>query len=182
MGLALGLAGSLGLTRFLAAQLYQTDPRDPAVLASSLVCLAVLATCTSYVPAQRAAAIDPARSLHGDSGSLSAARFPGEAEIALRKGGDVRAVWLRALSGERCGEPRPRGIRALRKRDRSGDAERDVGVGALVAAVRDVDAPLVAVVGNVADPGGTLDELQVTLREGMPESVQPTATGKWALR
>ncbi len=66
VGLALGLAGSLGLTRFLAAQLYQTDPRDPAVLASSLVCLAVLATYSCYVPAQRAAAIDPARSLHGD--------------------------------------------------------------------------------------------------------------------
>jgi hypothetical protein len=65
--LRLASAGlALGLTRFLAGQLYQTDPRDPAVLASSLVCLAVFTTYSCYLPAQRAAAIDPVRALHAD--------------------------------------------------------------------------------------------------------------------
>jgi putative ABC transport system permease protein len=66
IGLALGVGGSLVLTRFLASQLYQTDPRDPMVLIGALACLAIIATCSCYIPAQRAAGIDPIRALHAD--------------------------------------------------------------------------------------------------------------------
>ncbi|HVR08496.1 MAG TPA: FtsX-like permease family protein, partial [Thermoanaerobaculia bacterium] len=62
-GLALGLVGALLLTKFLSSQLYQVSPRDPAALAFALVCLAVIAALSSYVPARRAAKIDPVAAL-----------------------------------------------------------------------------------------------------------------------
>jgi putative ABC transport system permease protein len=66
IGLALGVGGSLVLTRFLASQLYQTDPRDPMVLIGALACLAIIATYSFYIPAQRAARIDPIQALQAD--------------------------------------------------------------------------------------------------------------------
>jgi predicted permease len=66
LGLALGAAGSLVLTHFLSSQLYQTDPRDPLVLIGALTCLTVIAIYSCYIPAQRAAGIDPILALRSD--------------------------------------------------------------------------------------------------------------------
>ena len=58
-GIILGLAGALALTRFLQSMLFQTSPIDaPSLIAVAALFLAVaLAAC--FVPAWRAARIDP---------------------------------------------------------------------------------------------------------------------------
>ena len=65
-GLALGVAGALALTRFLSSQLYQVSPRDPVALAAALLGLAAISLLSSYLPARRAARIDPVGALRGD--------------------------------------------------------------------------------------------------------------------
>ena len=62
-GIAVGLILSTAATRFLASFLYGVDPMDPvAFLASALVWI-LIAMLASYVPARRAARVDPAISL-----------------------------------------------------------------------------------------------------------------------
>lgn len=63
VGLALGVAGALVLTRFLQAKLYQIDPRDPVTLAGAVVVLGLIALVSSFLPAHRAAKIDPVSAL-----------------------------------------------------------------------------------------------------------------------
>jgi putative ABC transport system permease protein len=62
-GVPLGIAGAVGLTRVIESQLFgvrATDPLTFAVVAGALVIVALLAT---YLPAQRAARLDPVRAL-----------------------------------------------------------------------------------------------------------------------
>jgi putative ABC transport system permease protein len=59
VGLALGLAGALGLTRLLGSLLFGVGARDPLTLAGSATILAAVASLACYVPARRAAAMDP---------------------------------------------------------------------------------------------------------------------------
>jgi putative ABC transport system permease protein len=58
-GLVLGLLGTLGLTRLLAILLYGVSARDPMTIAAVGAILAVVAVLASYVPAWRAAKVDP---------------------------------------------------------------------------------------------------------------------------
>lgn len=62
-GILLGLAGALSLTRVLKTFLYGIQPTDPLTL--SLVCatLAIAAFLASYLPARRAATVDPMAAL-----------------------------------------------------------------------------------------------------------------------
>ena len=62
-GLVMGLAGSLGLTRMLSSLLYATSPTDPLILVGVSVLLAAVALLASYVPARRAARVDPITAL-----------------------------------------------------------------------------------------------------------------------
>jgi putative ABC transport system permease protein len=59
LGVAVGIAGALALTRFLTSLLYGVTPTDPLTfMAVSLILVAVaLAAC--YIPARRAAKVDP---------------------------------------------------------------------------------------------------------------------------
>ncbi len=59
MGLILGFAASLLLTRFLSSLLYQVRPADLAVSASVSAVLAVVALLANYVPARKASRVDP---------------------------------------------------------------------------------------------------------------------------
>lgn len=59
IGIGLGWAGALGLTRFLASLLYGTAPTDAVTFSAVALLLAAIATAAGYVPARRAAAIDP---------------------------------------------------------------------------------------------------------------------------
>jgi predicted permease len=63
MGLALGLVAALGLTRLMAALLFGVSPMDPVTFALVSVTLAAIALLASYLPARRAAGMDPTEAL-----------------------------------------------------------------------------------------------------------------------
>jgi putative ABC transport system permease protein len=58
-GLAAGCAASLALTRFMAALLFEVRTTDVATLAAIAALLAAVALGASYLPARRAASVDP---------------------------------------------------------------------------------------------------------------------------
>ena len=58
-GVTVGLAGALALSRLMAGLLYGTRPTDPATLAAVVLVLSGVAVAASYIPARRAAKVDP---------------------------------------------------------------------------------------------------------------------------
>lgn len=58
-GLAIGLGVALALTRLMRNLLFAIEPTDPAVFALVAAALLVLALTASYLPARRAARVDP---------------------------------------------------------------------------------------------------------------------------
>ncbi|HET7426727.1 MAG TPA: FtsX-like permease family protein, partial [Gemmatimonadales bacterium] len=65
-GLALGLAGALGLSSVIAGLLFRVSPTDPPTLAGGVILLSVVALLAAAVPARRAARVDPAVALRTD--------------------------------------------------------------------------------------------------------------------
>jgi predicted permease len=63
IGLAVGLAGSLALSRLLASSLFGVRPTDPATLAAVSAAVLLVTLLASYVPARRAADVDPVSAL-----------------------------------------------------------------------------------------------------------------------
>jgi putative ABC transport system permease protein len=63
VSLALGVAGSLVLTRYLANLLYSVPPVDPLTIISVAVLLITVALAACYVPARRALRLDPMAAL-----------------------------------------------------------------------------------------------------------------------
>jgi putative ABC transport system permease protein len=59
LGIALGIAGSFGLTRLIASLLYQVRPTDAATFILSSLVLGSVAIVASYLPARRATSVDP---------------------------------------------------------------------------------------------------------------------------
>jgi putative ABC transport system permease protein len=59
LGLGLGLAGSLALSRMLTTLLFDVPSYDPITFVGVAVVLTIVAMASSYLPARRAAAIDP---------------------------------------------------------------------------------------------------------------------------
>jgi putative ABC transport system permease protein len=66
LGLALGLAAAAGLARLLQSMLYGIAPYDPLTAAGVLAALAATALAATWLPARRAARVDPAATLKGD--------------------------------------------------------------------------------------------------------------------
>jgi len=62
-GLILGVAGSLALTRLLGNLLFAVRPTDPATYAAVSAILLAVAMLAAYMPARRAARVDPATAL-----------------------------------------------------------------------------------------------------------------------
>jgi predicted permease len=62
-GVALGLPCALMLSRFIRSQLYGLDPSDVRTVVGAIVTLVVVACVAGYIPAMRAARIDPLRAL-----------------------------------------------------------------------------------------------------------------------
>ena len=56
---ALGIGAALTLTRVLAALLFDVSPTDPATFVIVACLLAPVAVVPSYLPARRAARVDP---------------------------------------------------------------------------------------------------------------------------
>ncbi len=63
MGVAIGLAASLGLTRLMANMLYGVKASDPATFCAVALVLSAVALAASIIPARRATRIDPTMAL-----------------------------------------------------------------------------------------------------------------------
>ena len=59
IGVIAGVAGGLALTRLLRSMLFGVSATDPTVFAGASLFLLVTAAVAGYIPARRAAAIDP---------------------------------------------------------------------------------------------------------------------------
>ena len=66
VGVVIGLAGSLLVTRFLSSLLFGVSPFDALSFAGAALVLLVVAALASYLPAQRAARIDPQAAIRAE--------------------------------------------------------------------------------------------------------------------
>jgi putative ABC transport system permease protein len=66
IGIVAGAVAAAGLTRLMSSLLFGVTPLDAVTFAAAAAFLAVAALCASYVPARRAATIDPMQTLKAD--------------------------------------------------------------------------------------------------------------------
>ena len=59
LGIAVGLAGSLFLTRTMRSMLFEVSPNDPLTIVGITLLLVLIAMLASYIPARRATRVDP---------------------------------------------------------------------------------------------------------------------------
>jgi predicted permease len=59
IGLAIGLAGALATTRLIAGMLFELTPNDPLTIALATLLLLAVAALAGWLPARRAARVDP---------------------------------------------------------------------------------------------------------------------------
>jgi len=63
VGVLIGAGVTLELTRLIASLLYKVSPRDPVAFGSAVLLMSFIALLALWLPAQRAAGIDPARAV-----------------------------------------------------------------------------------------------------------------------
>jgi predicted permease len=66
IGVLAGLTASLAGARFIAKLLYNVKTSDPVTFIGVALLLGVVAACASYIPARRAARVDPLVAMRGD--------------------------------------------------------------------------------------------------------------------
>jgi ABC-type antimicrobial peptide transport system permease subunit len=62
-GLAMGLAGAFSLQRYIASELHDVDPFDPAVMVGVAALMGSVALAAALRPALRAASVSPAAAI-----------------------------------------------------------------------------------------------------------------------
>jgi predicted permease len=65
-GVALGIPTSLMITRLVSSLLFGLSPRDPVTIVTAVTMLTLATVAAAYVPAKRAASIDPILALRDD--------------------------------------------------------------------------------------------------------------------
>jgi ABC-type antimicrobial peptide transport system permease subunit len=65
-GCLVGLAGALAMSRMLRSFLFEVSPLDPATFSAVPLLMTVVALTAAWIPARRAAAVDPMEALRGD--------------------------------------------------------------------------------------------------------------------
>jgi ABC-type antimicrobial peptide transport system permease subunit len=63
IGAAIGVAGSLALTRLMKDLLYSVSPTDPFTFVAVVALLVLVALAACYIPARRAMRVDPMTAL-----------------------------------------------------------------------------------------------------------------------
>ena len=66
IGIGIGVAVTAWASAFIAALLYGVRPRDPAAVSGAAIVLALVAIAAAWVPARRAAGVDPMMALRAD--------------------------------------------------------------------------------------------------------------------
>jgi predicted permease len=66
LGAPIGIFGSFVLSRLIAAQLYGVSPRDPLALSAAVLIISLVAYLACWLPARRAARVDPVVALRAD--------------------------------------------------------------------------------------------------------------------
>jgi putative ABC transport system permease protein len=66
VGLGVGFAAALGLTRIMEALLFEVSPTDPPTFGLVVALLFVVSIVASWLPARRAASVDPAIALRAE--------------------------------------------------------------------------------------------------------------------
>lgn len=66
VGVALGLLGALALTRVLSSLLYEVSATDPMTFAGIALLLVIVSGIACYIPARRAASVDPLTAIRYD--------------------------------------------------------------------------------------------------------------------
>jgi putative ABC transport system permease protein len=66
IGLAVGLAGALALTRLMTTLLFEVSPTDPITFVVVALCVILATLLACYIPARRAAKVDPLVALRYD--------------------------------------------------------------------------------------------------------------------
>jgi hypothetical protein len=65
-GLVLGIGGAIAFTRLMTSLLFGVEPLDPITFAAAPLVLAVIALIATYVPAERALAVDPVETMRAE--------------------------------------------------------------------------------------------------------------------
>ncbi|HEU4996327.1 MAG TPA: FtsX-like permease family protein, partial [Gemmatimonadaceae bacterium] len=66
IGVSMGAVVALGVTRVMATLLYGVRPRDPIAFGGAVLVLAIITFLASWLPARRAARLDPIRALRSE--------------------------------------------------------------------------------------------------------------------
>jgi ABC-type antimicrobial peptide transport system permease subunit len=66
IGVAIGLGGAAGLTQLMKSLLFGVSPMDPVTFVSIPLVLVACAVLASYLPARRAARVDPMEALRSE--------------------------------------------------------------------------------------------------------------------
>ncbi len=66
IGVAIGIGAAAGLVRLMKALLFGVSPLDPVSFVAVPLVLAAAAALASYLPARRAASVDPVEALRAE--------------------------------------------------------------------------------------------------------------------